>query len=268
MLATCAGTEYYVVRNHKLVPLDSATIEDRHFAAPSNERPLWWKSRKRTEPVGVRLKAKHGWDDVRIVEFRLPDFVGSGLRFRSRLESAPLDGCPEVTTQKERTDNELLSSQEFQRSLTIAAEDRQEEAEARRSGQGFTSSPERRQAVEDLAMEAAEAHFAGIGYVIEDTHATKPYDLVGRKSSETLYIEVKGTSTAGEQVFLTRNEVEHARQHPDRSALFILHGVEVADHEDGPVASGGSRRLLWPWHVDEGELVPLQFQYKVPITDE
>jgi hypothetical protein len=400
MLAMLGEETYYVIRHHELLPLDRPAIEDQHFAAPARERPLWWWSRKGAERVGERLAAEHGWDGVEIVEISLPDFVGSGQRFPSRLETGPgarrywalmanperyrildaldaLDtdtwlvptGNPtpgdrvaiwmakgrgehrgvaalgEVITSPEMMeepaasgaywveaqaagpsrcmtiryvlppgaplwlehddegvltdlsvsrgqgtklykvtaaqwdrlvdalggwpdDDGLLGSQAAQRSLTAVAADGLEENVAHGSGQGFSSSPERRKAIEDHAMKAAADHFASAGFRIEDTHANRPYDLVGRRDGRTLYIEVKGTTTAGEKVFLTRNEVEHARRHAADMALYVLHDIEVEGDWDSVAVSGGVPRILQPWDVEAGSLGALQFEYMLPVGEE
>jgi len=150
-----------------------------------------------------------------------------------------------------------------QQAVVEAAQEATERAAARARGQGFSSNPERNKAIEMHAMEAATVYFEDKGYTVTDTSAHKPYDLVARKEEELLYVEVKGTTGGGEQVNVTRGEVEHARSHQDQMALFILHNIEVKDGEDGPVASGGRRRVLWPWYVDAGELVPISFTFKL-----
>lgn len=88
---------------------------------------------------------------------------------------------------------------------------------------------------------------------------------MARKNGESIFLEVKGTSAGGEQVFLTRNEVLHAQAHPGNCVLFILHGIaveEVTGNE--PRASGGSEKVIWPWVPVEADLTALTFQYAVP----
>lgn len=132
---------------------------------------------------------------------------------------------------------------------------------AKLRGQGFVSNPEQRKAVERCAMVAAKAYLEDLGFRVEDTSAIKPYDLLARKGGDELFVEVKGTTTAGEEIVLTFNEVEHARQHRTQSVLFILAEVEVHDGSDGPIAVGGTRHVLWPWDVDAGRLAPISYKY-------
>ena len=46
-----------------------------------------------------------------------------------------------------------------------------------------------------------------------------------------------------------------------QAALLILHGIEVDDGADGPVASGGTMRVLCSWNMGVGELGPISFIY-------
>src|SRR5690606_8717625 len=61
-------------------------------------------------------------------------------------------------------------------------------------GQGYRLQPEARRAVENRAMGEAIRHFRREGYKVEDTHKNCSYDLICRKGSELLYVEVKGTT--------------------------------------------------------------------------
>ena len=148
--------------------------------------------------------------------------------------------------------------------VSEAAQEATERVTASAWGQGFSSSPERNKAIEMQAMAAATAYFEDRCYTVKDTSKHKPYDLVARKEGGLVYVEVKGTTGGGEQVNVTRGEVEHARAHRDQTVLFVLHGVEVEDGEDGPVATGGTKKVLWPWDVDAGELVPISFTHRLP----
>ncbi len=153
--------------------------------------------------------------------------------------------------------------EDVMQAVASAGQDAEEELHARATGQGYVSSPERRKAIEMRAMTAAEDFFNEEGYAVRDTSANRPYDLVCTKGGELLYVEVKGTTTDGEKVILTKNEVEHARAHKEQMVLFILHGIQVDDGDDGPMASGGTQRLIWKWSPSDQSLVPLSFQCTV-----
>lgn len=112
-------------------------------------------------------------------------------------------------------------------------------------------------------MRAATAHFRKLGFQVVDVHDRKPYDLQCTKGRSELHVEVKGTQGDGEKVFLTKNEVEHARKYPKNAALFVLHGVRVGGSKSSPSASGGKMVLRNPWRVRSTDLEPLAYTYEI-----
>ncbi len=132
-------------------------------------------------------------------------------------------------------------------------------------GQGFKVSPEERKAIEGRSMRQAEQYFRDKGYDVEDVSQRQPFDLRCTKDGEDeLRVEVKGTRSTGDEILLTPNEVDNARQNPERVALFVLHSIEVSQGPGGPIATGGRMKLWWPWSIDDGTLRPLGYSYEVP----
>ncbi len=132
---------------------------------------------------------------------------------------------------------------------------------ARTSRQGFLVSPTVRKAIEEHAVEMAKAHYAGKGYVVQ-VHG-KPYDLHCTGRGRQIFVEVKGTQTAGDEVLLTPNEVNFARDNKIEMALFIVHGITVDRQTEPPRASGGNKKIYEPWDVDSGKLEPLGYCLKI-----
>jgi hypothetical protein len=129
-------------------------------------------------------------------------------------------------------------------------------------GQGFRVSPEIRKAIEHHAMHEARRYFRRHGYSVENVSPNHPFDLLCRKNRE-LRVEVKGTRTAGEKIILTRNEVQHARDHRRNMALFVLRDVKISRKKGELIASGGKQEVKLPWHIDEALLEPLGFEYRL-----
>jgi hypothetical protein len=78
------------------------------------------------------------------------------------------------------------------------------------------------------------------------------------------HVEVKGTTTDGDEVILTPNEVTHAQVNR-HTALFVLGNVRIERAEDRTVmAVGGVRRVYDPWDIEEGALTPIGYRYQVP----
>lgn len=127
--------------------------------------------------------------------------------------------------------------------------------EEQATGQGFATSQVVKKAIEDHAMDAAKRYFVGLGYSVEDRSATHSYDLRCTRPGQVLYVEVKGTTTAGASILLTPNEVAFARRNYPNTVLFILASISI--NPGGPViASGGVTRVIQPWDVDKAPSRP------------
>ncbi len=129
-------------------------------------------------------------------------------------------------------------------------------------GQGFQLSPLLRRAIEDYAVERAKTHFQREGYKIRVVG--KPYDLECTREKDRLYVEVKGTTTAGLEVMLTPNEVAFAREHAKEIALFVVYEIRVNNSTEPVTLEGGQIALFNPWTIDSGELQPLAYFYALP----
>jgi hypothetical protein len=135
--------------------------------------------------------------------------------------------------------------------------------EDRRTGQGFQSEQAVKVAVEAHAMNAATTYF-GASWEVIDVHGSESFDLKCVKGGEEKHVEVKGTTTMGQEVILTPNEVHHARTHTD-TALFVLTQIDIERTQDGGVrASGGIPIVLDPWIIAHGVLRPVGFRYELP----
>jgi hypothetical protein len=137
----------------------------------------------------------------------------------------------------------------------------------RRSGgrgkrQGRRVDPVVKAAIEAHAMNAAADYYGSLGRV-DDTSATESYDYSVMIDGEEWHVEVKGTSTLGEAVTISPNEVRHAKTFP-RVALFILSEIDVEKTENGPLTSGGKVHLFHPWDITEGELVATNYEWRRP----
>jgi hypothetical protein len=126
--------------------------------------------------------------------------------------------------------------------------------------QGFQLDPKLRKAVEDHAMNEATTYFRTLGYDVVDVSARRPYDLECAKGKSKRFVEVKGTQSMGESVFLTAGEVRFAIKHTSSMALFILHSVQV---DSSGNVSGGVQDIHNPWIVNEEDLEALSFKYQV-----
>ncbi|WP_438026352.1 EVE domain-containing protein [Sorangium sp. So ce233] len=134
----------------------------------------------------------------------------------------------------------------------------------RTRGQGREADPAVRRAVEERAMKLAEGHYRALGFNVENTATTRPFDFRCTRDELEVRVEVKGTRTAGEAIEVTSAEVENARGTGWRTDLFIVHWIVVTPIGGEPVASGGTVRIVEGWKPADEHLTPTRFQYAVP----
>jgi hypothetical protein len=140
--------------------------------------------------------------------------------------------------------------------LTAVNEDLRQKAR-----QGFCVSPRARRAIEEFAVLRAKSHYEALGYKVEVLG--RPYDLRCTNSDGLLHVEVKGTTTSGDEILLTPNEITFANEHPSSMALFIVSGIRVTEGEQ-PVASGGIEVEIKPWKIEREHLTAVGYSYVVP----
>ncbi|MBM7774954.1 hypothetical protein JOD54_005158 [Actinokineospora baliensis] len=132
----------------------------------------------------------------------------------------------------------------------------------RRTGRGLPQ-PEK-VVVERHAMDLASEYLTTLGWVVEDVGATCSYDIDATRPGEHLYVEVKGTTTDGAEVILTKNEVDLMRENYPHTMLIVVHGIHLDRTGDEPRASGGTRKVFHPWEVRDDRLRPMAFRYRTP----
>jgi hypothetical protein len=139
---------------------------------------------------------------------------------------------------------------------------------SRAKGQGFLISHAVRKCVEDYAIRWSVRHYEHEGWSVSNVGATESYDLRCSRGTEELHVEVKGTTTAGETVILTRNEVAHAEQQRPDMELFLVAGITVDEPgSEHPHASGGHAYVRRGWSPEAQQLLPVGFVYSTAVGD-
>ena len=120
--------------------------------------------------------------------------------------------------------------------------------------------------IEKRAVQVAIEQLRKLEYTsIKDVGATESYDLDAHRSGERLYVEVKGTTSDGSEVVLTKNEVElHVAQYP-ATMLIVVTGIELRRDADPVEASNGTPHVFHPWKIGAEDLTPIAFRYTVPL---
>jgi hypothetical protein len=121
-------------------------------------------------------------------------------------------------------------------------------------------------AIEERAVLVTREHFENeLGYETEDVGAYESYDVRASKGQEVVRVEVKGTTTDGAEVVLTRNEVKLHRADYPNNALAVVRNITLDRSGDQPIATGGELVLVMPWKIDEGGLIPIAYYYRTGI---
>lgn len=126
-------------------------------------------------------------------------------------------------------------------------------------GRGLTHA--QRVCIENHSMEMARSYLLKQGWkTVKDTSSRKSYDFDCSGPLGRLYVEVKGTTSLGHKVILTRNEVSHHRKHHPHTALIIVSEILLTgDKKDN--ASGGKLKVIMPWTIGDKDLTVISYYY-------
>lgn len=129
------------------------------------------------------------------------------------------------------------------------------------SGQGLQMDAAARRAIENAAQDRLMRYYRERGWTVTDTRLNRPYDAVAVRGTEVIYLEAKGTQSAGQSVILTRNEVDHARKHPGQCRIGVWSGMRLID---GVVDfEAGSFRVV-DLAPEDRDLRPRDFDWTLP----
>ena len=143
----------------------------------------------------------------------------------------------------------------------LAIQDITRPASKASKGQGYGLTYDERVAVELRAMEITEKWLGSEGYKTKNTAAKKPYDFEATKDDQTLYVEVKGTtSETADAIAMTHGEVALHQKEKGQTALMLVTGIRLDRKLTPPKASGGILEPLVGWDIDEWDLKPTAFR--------
>jgi hypothetical protein len=228
------------------------TVSLYRQAKEGNDPRIWWSGLQEiVQPDDVIAVFVAGQTSyvVNLTQTHLAGSLPSGTPSRALATLREIGG---QITQQEPT--EIVD--------TVAALD--DLVQRRPLGQRFLTSYEARVAVENHAMLSASSYFEEDGWDVRDVHATESYDLHCTRGAEELRVEVKGTASLGETVFLTKNEVRHAKDQYPQVALYVLASIHLTQDDNGFVTDGGNPLVILPWMLDDAALTPLAYSYQVP----
>lgn len=138
-------------------------------------------------------------------------------------------------------------------------------ARPRRAGQGFLLTSDERRAIERHSVRMATKHFEAQGWKVKDVGDKESFDLLLTRGEGRLHVEVKGTTSAGLEVILTRAEVEKQRKHYPHNALVVVHSIELDRSGETPATSGGVLHSTSPWVVEDEDLTVISYAYRTQV---
>jgi MrcB-like, N-terminal domain/Domain of unknown function (DUF3883) len=161
-----------------------------------------------------------------------------------------------------REEDRLPSPEDAPEAVEVEEAARSAAGKPRPPGAGFRQSKEERDLIEKHAEDLAIVHYEAQGWEVEKLG--RPYDLELRRQEERLTVEVKGTTSTGAAVVLTRNEVEHNRVAHPANALVIVRNIDLDRTTSPPTVSGGELFERRPWAIEDDALTVVSYTYEVP----
>jgi hypothetical protein len=133
-------------------------------------------------------------------------------------------------------------------------------------GQAFASDAAIRKAIETRAMDLAKEYYAPPMFdEVEDTSRTGSYDLRCTRPPLEVRVEVKGSTSAAEHVFITAGELANTKTGPWRVDLFVVSSINLKTDASGTRGEGGTIRVINNWKPADSDLDPLVFRYWLPV---
>ena len=151
-------------------------------------------------------------------------------------------------------------------------------------GQRHLKDAERRKKIEGAAQNRLMEHYRKEGWTVTDTRYGNPFDAVARKSAALvvstngivrtsgsgrdglLYLEAKGTQSAGSTVLVTRGEVDPARANKGRCVMGIW--AEIEFDSDGEVDPLSGNFQVIHFNPDDHDLTAVTYEWRPPDQPE
>jgi hypothetical protein len=89
-------------------------------------------------------------------------------------------------------------------------------------------------------MALAKSHLQKLGWHVRDVSATHPYDFECTQGEEKMIVEVKGTTSTGDEIVVTHNEVQVQRTRHPNNALIVVHTIDLVRTPEVPKVLGES----------------------------
>ncbi len=187
----------------------------------------------------ILLRKRDGSMDALGTHRDVSAIMGGKSKRMFRNEAVPLTAPPLVTV-----DSEEVSTSEIELGRPRTRQPS--------TGQGRFADREQQALVEERGMLVAREGLETAGFTVEDVHTPAlasacglppypGYDLRGTTGLRRRLLEVKGTTSAGQTILLSANELNAALENPEDVVLAVVSGITLQD--DPRAALGGTLRL-------------------------
>lgn len=155
--------------------------------------------------------------------------------------------------------NNLPASE--QEEIVVAAAVSPEKSGGGSQGYGLTA--KQRRLVERRAMAEATRWLQTKGFEVTDMSSTMSFDLLAKSATETIKIEVKGTtSQLADAILMTANEVALHTVEKGKTGLIIVSDVRLETTAGVESAVGGRVEAMIGWDIGAWLLEPIAFRLR------
>ncbi|OCH29089.1 hypothetical protein A6E12_06770 [Aliivibrio fischeri] len=198
-----------------------------------------------------------------------PFYYLGQLEYLEHRSSAPVEVLYNVINYQERPTAPIEAIYQWEDSNPISNKESYTPVlltQVKKSSQGRMVDAKKKKAIELHAMAVARDHYSNLGFEVVDTSSNKPYDLECFKGNEFRRVEVKGTTTNGDIVYVTSGEVKSAIDDECETDLFIVSQIHIAHPIEGEYhTSEGIINITENWKPLDKDLEATAYRYTLPV---
>lgn len=127
--------------------------------------------------------------------------------------------------------------------------------------QGLT--PDEQDALDQHGLDLALAHYQSEGWQVSVSDAVN-WALIVTKGATRRHVQTKASTSLGDTVLLSAEEVHFHRDQFPENSLFVVRGVRLESDGLSATALGGEVTIWEPWAIDPAALRPLAYRYVLP----
>lgn len=123
--------------------------------------------------------------------------------------------------------------------------------------------PDARNALDQHGLDLASAHYQSEGWQVSASDAVS-WGLIVTKGATRRHVLTKASTSFGDTVLLSAEEVHFHRDKYPENSLFLVRGVRLDSDGLLTTALGGEVTIWEPWSIDPAALRTLAYRYVLP----